>query len=90
MNIKTVVFLLITLLSSGHAFAGLIGDAIEIGCGNCGVGKALDKKHREIKHNNPGYGKAEEKLTNNVRKSLGLKPHCEPLYNKWGDEVSCS
>ncbi|WP_299508087.1 hypothetical protein [uncultured Roseobacter sp.] len=66
---------------------GLLGDAINVVAP--GVGTQLDEAHRGFKHANPKYGKAEEKLTNDVRRNLGLKEHCEPLFNKYGEQVAC-
>jgi hypothetical protein len=54
-----------------------------------GAGTLADEAHRQFKSANPDYGKAEEQLTNDVREGIGLEPHCDPLYNKWGEQVGC-
>lgn len=76
------------LIGSAHA-GGFFGDGIEILCGGCGAGRALDAVNEKAKQANPEYGRWEEDLTNRVRKNFGLQPHCEPLYDRYGKQVSC-
>ncbi len=66
---------------------GVIGDIANVIAP--GSGDFLDGAHDGFKKANPNYGKWEENFTNSVRRDLGLKEHCEPLYNKWGEQVAC-
>lgn len=77
-------------LLTGTAYAEGLGAGIyRTVTGDSKGAEAMDKAHDDIKHANPNYGKFEEKTTNDVRKGLGLQPHCEPLYNKYGEQVDC-
>lgn len=49
---------------------GVFGDIIEGACGNCGLGKELDKKHGEIKNGVPIYKDIEEGISGGVRKTI--------------------
>ena len=49
---------------------GLIGDIIEGVCGNCGVGKALDDAHRQVKDAIPPYKTLEEGASKVVNETL--------------------
>lgn len=45
-NLKNMMIAVVAVVALGSSSAhagGIIGDLIEAGCGNCGVGKALDK-----------------------------------------------
>jgi hypothetical protein len=56
------------LAALSPAFAGgLLGDAVEGLCGNCGAGRALDDAHREFKEAVPSYGDVEEGVSGGVR-----------------------
>jgi hypothetical protein len=58
-------FLALALISinTPSLAGGLIGDAIEGLCGNCGAGRSLDDAHRGIKEAVPPYGAIEEGVT---------------------------
>lgn len=75
------------MISATTASAGVGGDFFNYLAP--GAGTFLDEIHRGIKHANPSYGQWEEGVTNQFREDIGLQPHCEPFFNKWGEEVGC-
>jgi len=79
----------LAIVSSSVSAGGIGGMFVASLCGGCGVGEFLDDVHHGVKQANPQYGKWEEESTNNVREDIGLQPHCQPVYNKWGEEVGC-
>jgi len=62
---------------------GSIGGVLERGCDGC-LGGALDQAHQQFKRAKPGYGKAEEKLTNDLRREIGPPLHSDLIYNNIG------
>ena len=52
-------------------------------------GEMVDGAHDQFKQANPSYGQWEEDLTNRTRENLGLKPHCTPVYDRYGNQRGC-
>lgn len=91
MIFKTVAFAFVSTLAisiTSASAGGFLADVF-IKPFNPEAARLADEAHRQFKQANPSYGKWEEQLTNDVRRELSLQEHCEPLYNKWGEEVGC-
>lgn len=76
---SVVVLLAATAIPISNASAGgFFGDIINLVVP--GAGTVLDEWHREFKNKNPKHKAREEKFTNKVRQSIGLRQHELSVY----------
>ena len=87
-NIIAAVTLAALSTFGAQSHAGLIGGDI-LNVFVPGAGTFEDKIHDRYKKTNPNYGQWEEQFTNDVRSDLGLQPHCQDVYNKYGHHMGC-
>lgn len=65
------MLVLLAIFSANKSSAGgLLGDAVETLCGNCGAGKAMDDANRQVKDAIPPYKAIEEGASRTVNEAL--------------------
>lgn len=66
----TVLTVIALAISQPIIAGGLLGDIVEGVCGNCGVGRALDEAHRQVKEAVPPYKHLEEGASRTVSETF--------------------
>lgn len=82
--------LLVSAMASTASAGGLLADlGRATGVLTREQASALDDLHDQYKQHDPGYAGFEEDLTNRTRKNIGLAPHCDPIFDKRGNQIGC-
>ena len=94
-TIGTIILISAGMIASTNASAGICtsGFLADIACvtgiTSPQAARTADHAWNGFKHANPGYGQWEDQFTNDVRSNMGLQPHCQDAYGKYGQHLGC-